>query len=142
MQQKPHEVRARATHRGELPGAAYLIVGAIVATASLILDYVTESYRFVLFIIAGLGAFIYGAIKTFGHEEERRRHLQKKHMQSREHLKRNAGIHHAANAVGQHAHRLVAGQRATPYHFCPYCATRIPPHASYCPGCGQRLPQN
>ncbi|RMF05033.1 hypothetical protein D6764_05670, partial [Candidatus Woesearchaeota archaeon] len=126
MQQNTHEIRARATHRGELPGAAYMIVGAVVATASLIINYMTESYRFVLFVIAGLGAFVYGVIKTFGHEEERRRALQRKHLQSRAHVKRNFGIHHAAHAAGQHAHRLVSGQRASPYHFCPYCATRIP----------------
>ena len=128
--------KAQFTHGTKIPKPAIMIIGAIITVASVIVNFSTDSFRFTIFIVAGLIAFIYGAIGTFSDKPK----TPKTPVKSPHHRPHQVGVHHGAHAVGQHAKRVVSAQRASAYHFCPFCATRIPPHASYCPGCGQQLP--
>lgn len=127
--------KARWTHSSRIPAPALMIVGSIVTTTSLIINYTTATYRFSLFAVIGITMFIYGVVETFSHTPK-----PKPHQVAPGNHKHNVGIQHGHRAVSQHAKRLVSGQRASQYQFCPYCGTRIAPHASFCSGCGQRLP--
>ena len=50
----------------EIHGAVYLVVGLILAIGSIIVNIQTESYKFMLFLLAGAGLVVWGIIKLIG----------------------------------------------------------------------------
>lgn len=132
----------------EQSGNMFIIPGALVLLVAVVMNFVSNSYRFSLFVVAGMGLIIYGVwIKL--NRNPIKETAKKVHQQVNKHVNRALQNSHqnAKNMVqGQQNQQAQQAQqqhqkqqRASPFFFCPFCGNRIPPNARHCPTCGTRL---
>ena len=101
----------------EIPSLAYIIIGAFLVIASLVIN----PKKLLLFIIVGVIMIIIGILKLMGEKRTKKSHTP------------HTAVHHTVRPppTTHHQTRVLK--------HCPRCGTSGQTQAVYCPRCGTRL---
>lgn len=98
----------------DIPPKVFIIVGALVAIASLVINYIEKFNNLVLFVFAGIAMVIYGISKLPKHKKTKHPHHNRKPSRP-------------------------PAPRHTKAKYCHTCGSAVHPNARFCHACGARL---
>jgi flagellar basal body-associated protein FliL len=111
----------------KIPAVIFILVGAGVAGFSYFMDYMQGKNSFIIFMIAGIGLFLYGIGKLIFRKKD------------------NTDMHDTHLHTGRHAQasqqQMQQSNQPRPqkYSFCPFCGSILQPGYRFCYNCGSRL---
>lgn len=114
----------------KISGAIFIIIGLAVAVTSYFLNQIDNKNRFILFMVIGIGLFVYGVGKLIFRKKENVE-MHENHL--------HQGKHRPNTTAAQPQMQDRQAAQNIKYNFCPYCGTIIRQAANFCPTCGTRL---